>query len=139
MLLFKRLRIRPALTALFALTLTHCASTEPTVLPIAKTVTLRAPLPENAPPTARPKTLKKNLFHIYVTVDKLMVNGTEVKTLENLQRLLEVHNKPVITMAVHRCVENEYAKQVLTLVQQTTQTPIPYSSTGKLSDPACLE
>lgn len=122
-----------------ALMLSHCATPEPTELPIAKSVTLRAPLPENAPATAKPRTVKKNLFHIQQTVKATLVNGTKVNTLDELKVILEVHNKPVITLAVHRCVENDKAKEILSLAQSFTDTPIPYSSYGKLSDPSCLE
>ena len=110
------------------------APAEPLVVP--KSVVIKDP---NTPdiPNAPARGVKKSLFHVVVTPGQLFANGTPVKDLNALIALLKTYNRPVVTMAVHRCVQSQFAKDVLNSAQALTNTPIAYSAYGDYTDAVC--
>ncbi len=123
--------------------LTGCAQTpeqppEPPaeLSPIPRSVTLQVPS-NNA--NAPRRTIQKSLFHVVLKPDDLSANGVKVPSLEALQKLLAQYNRPMITLAVHRCVDAGRAKSFLNSIQSLTDTDIAYSAFGAYTDSECGE
>lgn len=125
----------------FGLVLCACASQEEkqntTAQPMPEIITIKDPAAPSVPglPT---RSVKKNLFNVVVNPNNLItVNGVDVKDTEALKQLMLKSNKPVITIAVHRCVATDYAKNLMNIIQPLTDVPVAYSAFGKYSDKEC--
>jgi hypothetical protein len=79
----------------------------------------------------------KKLFNIVMDPKRIRVNGTPVKDLAALERLLAAYEKPVLTIGTHKCLSPERTTQLMTLAQRHTDTPIAYGSYGDFNDPEC--
>lgn len=121
------------LTLAFAL-LGGCA-TEP-AQPEAKTIHVRSEASISNPVRGGPP-VAKNLFNILMTPQRIQVNGTTVKDLAALEKLLAAHQQPAITIGTHKCLGREQAAQVIALAQRYTDTPIAFGSYGSFDDPEC--
>ena len=104
--------------------------------PIPKVVSYRDPN-SGADGGRLPPPVNKNLFQVQATPKKLLVNGTPVKDLNEISQLFARYNKPIITLAIHRCVDANFSKTLLSTAQGLTDIPIAYNSYGEYDDPEC--
>ena len=104
--------------------------------PMPEIITIKDPGAPTAPglPT---KTVRKNLFNVVVKPKAITANGVTVKDIEALKQLMLNNNKPVVTVAMHRCVANDYAKNLMNIIQPLTDVPVAFSAFGKYSDKEC--
>ena len=80
---------------------------------------------------------KRPLYNIAVGQSFLSVNGTKLKDDEALTALLGRHPGLVITVAAHRCLDNERAADILRIAQEHTSIPVTYGSFGEYGDAQC--
>lgn len=132
-------RSRTITLALLACALMQgCASKkpEPQSEPQPQTIHLRGDASVSNPGSANER-LTKQLFNIVINPKTITVNGSAVKNLADLERLLAKHQRPALTIASHKCLSTEKAAEVMSLAQRYTDTPIAFGSYGKLDDPEC--
>jgi hypothetical protein len=127
-----------ALSLLACVLLPGCASKkpEPQPQPQPQTIHLRGDA-SVANPGPADQRLTKSLFNIVISPKAMTVNGTPVKNLAELERLLTQHQRPALTLAAHKCLSTEKAAEVMSLAQRHTDTPIAFGSYGRLDDPEC--
>jgi len=108
------------------------------VQPEAKTIHVRSDASISNPVRGGPP-VAKNLFNILVTPQRIQVNGTPIKDLAALEKLLAAHQQPAITIGTHKCLSPAQATQVITLAQRYTDTPIAFGSYGSFDDAECTK
>ncbi|MCR6652160.1 MAG: hypothetical protein NVV73_11985 [Cellvibrionaceae bacterium] len=124
--------------------LTGCASPEQKPKPKSKseaelkaqTIHLRSD-PSTGIPGVPGQIVQKQLFNIVASPKAITVNGTNVKNLAALERLLAQQKQPAFTIAAHKCLSREKAAEIMNVVQRYADTPIAFGSYGKLDDPEC--
>lgn len=106
--------------------------------PTPKTIHVRSDASISNPVRGGPP-VAKNLFNIVVDPKRIQVNGTPVRDLAALEKLLAAHQQPAITIGTHKCLSREQAVQVISLAQRYTDTPIAFGSFGAYDDPECAK
>lgn len=104
--------------------------------PVPQVVLMKSP-ESLANPELPSRNIKKDAFAVVVLPGSISANGVKVKDPQALAELLARHNKPLVTLSVHRCVDGHYAKELLASVQSLTDLPIPYSAIGTYTDELC--
>lgn len=137
----RKLRL-PAVTSAL-IVLAGCASQPQTpeaapqsATPMPHAVVIKSP-ESLANPDLPSRNIKKDAFAVVVLPGSISANGVKVKDPQALAELLAKYNKPLVTLAVHRCVDGQYANKLLASVQSLTDVPIPYSAIGAYTDEIC--
>lgn len=130
-------KVKPLLLAL-GLLCTGCADQPIAEQPKPKTIHVRSDASVSNPVIDGP-LVAKNLFNIVVGKNDIKVNGTRVKDLAAVEKLLAAHQQPAITIATHKCLDNIKGAEVIALAQRYTDTPIAFGSFGSFDDPECAK
>jgi hypothetical protein len=116
------------------------------LLSCANTKEVKGPKPQKIPvrseasisnPVANGPTQLKPLFNLVVDNRAILVNDTNVKDYSTLEKLLAKHQKPVITIATHKCLSKSKTVELMNIAKKHTDTPIAYKSFGNFDDDQC--
>ena len=104
--------------------------------PLPRTITVENPKSPSIT-GAKPLGIKKNMFHIEVSPSFVKANNSPLVSLTELEELLRSHNKPLITLAIHKCMDTVTSKKIFDIVQNHTDMPITFASFGEYDDSDC--